>query len=408
MDESRQHATLSASSAHRWLSCTPSAKMEESYGLKECSVYAEEGTAAHRFAEIKLSYYFGKISIDEYDRLREEFMADESLGKWYSPEFEAYVNTYVDFVLRESNGVPNDKVFFEVKVDFSNIVPDGFGTSDTIIVKKDEIHIIDLKFGKGVPVSAHDNPQLRLYGFGALNMFPTVDRVRMSIVQPRLDSIDADVIDKKSLVEWGFTYVRPRAEQAIAGEGEFHASESACRFCKVKGQCKARADMMLSIAKNDFREPTPLYLSEEKSPPVLDYMRLPPEKIGEILTLGEEFVDWYKDVQAYALGQLVRGVKIPGYKLVEGRSARVVTDENALIEALKESGFADEDIVDRSPKLHSISQLEALVGKKKFASICGEYIAKPRGKLSMAPESDRRPAVESHALLEAEFAESVE
>ena len=219
MDETRQHATLSASSAHRWLSCTPSAKMEESYGLKECSVYAEEGTAAHRFAEIKLSYYFGKISIEEYDSLRDEFMADESLGKWYSPEFEAYVNTYVDFVLRESNGVPNDKVFFEVKVDFSNIVPDGFGTSDTIIVKKDEIHIIDLKFGKGVPVSAHDNPQLRLYGFGALNLFPTVDRVRMSIVQPRLDSIDTDVIDdreqsRRSQVKENFTHRNRRADSA--------------------------------------------------------------------------------------------------------------------------------------------------------------------------------------------------
>lgn len=411
-EETREHAILSASGAHRWLTCTPSARLESEYGQESCSIYAEEGTAAHRLAEIKLSYTYGKMKFSEYNEALADFHKTPVYEKWYTKEFEEYVDTFVQFVNAQTENIGKFHIYFEIRVNFSNIVPQGFGTSDVLIVTEDEIHVIDLKFGRGVPVSAVQNPQLMLYGFGALNMFPNTKTIRLSICQPRLDSTDSFVITKHDLVKWGFEYVMPRADEAIEGVGEFHASVSACRFCKVKGQCKARADQVLDEARKEFNVDlidagAPIVAGKEKSSAVLNYMELTPEQLGNVLTVGEQIVEWYKDVTAYALGQLAHGIKIPGYKLVEGRSTRYITDEQAVKERLMQVGIREDELFEPR-KLLPLTKLESLVGKKLFATLCGDLIGKPVGKLTLAPENDRRPEVTTRDMLEAEFSTPVE
>lgn len=395
----RQHAILSASTAHRWLYCTPSARLEQEEGIEECSIYAEEGTAAHALAEIKLSYTFGKIGPLAYQEKLDEWHATPEYEKYYSQEFEEFVNDYVSFVWSqvEDLNTTNFHIYFEVKVNFSNFVPQGFGTSDVIIVTNDMVHVIDLKFGQGVPVSAINNPQLRLYALGALNLFPLAKTVKMTICQPRLASTDTEEMSKKDLLDWGIEVVVPRAEAAIKGEGTLQASEKACKFCKVKAKCKARADQQLELARKEF-EVTDLKANLAQN--------MSDEQIAEILDIAPAFIDWFKDVQAYALGQLVQGRHIPGYKLVEGRSVRQITDENKALDILVEAGFKKDDLLSK-PELLGISALEKIVGKKNLAELLKDYIVKPTGKLTLAPENDRRPAVNTLELAQSEFAEPI-
>lgn len=393
----KQHALLSASTAHRWLYCTPSARLEQEEGTEECSVYAEEGTAAHALAEIKLSYTFGKIGPSKYQEELEAWHNTPVYEKYYTAEFEEFVDDYVAFVVSQTEELDNYHIYFEVKVNFSNVVPQGFGTSDVVIVTNDMVHVIDLKFGQGVPVSAVNNPQLRLYGMGALNLFPNSERVKMTINQPRLASCDTEELTKKELLDWAFNFVRPKAEEAIKGEGKLEASEKACRFCKVRAKCKARADQQLELARKEF-EVTDLKANLAQNMSV--------EQISEILDIAPAFIDWFKDVQAYALGQLVQGRYIPGYKLVEGRSNRIITDENKAIDILVDAGFKREDLMSK-PELLGISALEKIVGKKNLAELLKDYIVKPNGKLTLAPESDKRPAVNTLQLAQEEFAEPI-
>jgi hypothetical protein len=396
MAEERNHAILSASQAHRWLVCTPSARLELEEGQDECSVYAAEGTAAHELAEIKLSYRFGKISEAEYNERYNTFKTTSEHAKYYNKEFEEYVDEHVNFVASQTEGLTNYHIYFEVKVNFANVVPQGFGTADVIIVTPEMVHVIDLKFGQGVPVSAIDNPQLRLYGMGALNLFPNTKYIKMTINQPRLESRDSETLDKKVLLDWAFNFVKPRAEEAIKGEGFLRSTEDACRFCKIRGKCKARADAQLEVARQEFA--------------ILDHKKtvqsLSVDQIGHILDVAPVFIDWFKDVQAFALGQLTAGVKIPGYKLVEGRSNRIITDESKVKEILLDIGFKEEQIM-KPREMLGISKLEALVGKKLFAEICKEYLIKPQGKLTLAPEDDRRPELNTLSLAQSEFARPI-
>lgn len=395
----RQHAILSASTAHRWLYCTPSARLEQEEGIEECSIYAEEGTAAHALAEIKLSYTFGKIGPLAYQEKLDEWHATPEYEKYYSQEFEEFVNDYVSFVWSqvEDLNTTNFHIYFEVRVNFSNFVPQGFGTSDVIIVTNDTVHVIDLKFGQGVPVSAINNPQLRLYALGALNLFPLAKTVKMTICQPRLASTDTEEMSKKDLLDWGINVVVPRAEEAIKGEGTLQASEKACKFCKVRAKCKARADKQLELAQKEF-EVTDLKANLAQN--------MSDEQIAEVLDIAPAFIDWFKDVQAYALGQLVQGRHIPGYKLVEGRSVRQITDEDKALDILVNAGFKKDDLLSK-PELLGISALEKVVGKKNLAELLKDYIIKPTGKLTLAPESDRRPAVNTLELAQSEFAEPI-
>lgn len=394
MTAERNHAILSASAAHRWLYCTPSARLEQEEGTNECSVYAEEGTAAHALAELKLSYTYGHISYSDYQKAYDEFKTTSEYAKYYNPEFEEFVDSFIDYVCSQTDGLKNFHIYFELRVNFSNVVPQGFGTSDVVIVDEEQIHIIDLKFGKGVPVSAINNPQLRLYGMGALNLFPNTKTIKMSINQPRLASCDSEVLTKKELLDWSFNFVKPRADEAIEGKGVFHASEDACRFCKLRGKCKVRADQQLAVAQKEFE------IVEEKQ---FSVTALDEQQIANILEVAPLFIDWFKDVQSYALGQLMRGVKIPGFKLVEGRSNRVIIDENKVKETLISAGYREEELM-KPAEMLGLSKLEALVGKKKLQELCADYIVKPQGKLTLAPESDRRPEVSSLVAAQNEFA----
>lgn len=393
--EERQHAILSASGAKRWLTCTPSAVLEAAENKEECSVYAEEGTAAHAFAENELLFYFKKINVDTY--LLNKLELTNQYKQYVNKEFEEYVMVYVNYVIELFKGYEkvnrHPKIFLEVRVNFSNIVPQGFGTSDTLIVTDDTIHIVDLKFGVGVPVSAIDNPQLRLYGFGALNMFPNTQWVRMSIVQPRLDNDDTETLSKRELLKWALDFVAPRAEMAIKGIGKFTPTEDACRWCKLKGKCKARADMQLKEAQKEFE------ILDEPA----EIQNLSAQQISTILTIAPKFIDWFKDVQAYALGQLMEGVEIPGYKLVEGRSTRIITNPDKVKEILLKVGFTEDDIM-KPREMLGISKLEALCGKKTFAELFKDYLIKPQGKLTLAADEDRRPAVSTLNVARNEFA----
>ncbi len=399
MAEQRSHAILSASSAHRWLNCTPSARLELEENTEECSVYAAEGTAAHALAELKLKYRFGQISLSEYNKEYEAFKVNPEHSEYYNKEFEEYVDEHVEYVCNLTDELKGPyHIYFELRVNFSNVVPQGFGTADVLIVTEDTIHVIDLKFGAGVPVSAVNNPQLRLYGMGALNLLPNTKYIKMTINQPRLESRDMEELTKDELLKWAFEYVKPRADEAIKGEGTLQASDEACKFCKLRGKCKARADMQLMVAQKEFD------IVDHKANLV---QNLSVEQIGNILEIAPMFIDWFKDVQAFALGQLMQGVKIPGYKLVEGRSNRIITDESKVKEILLKVGLTEDEIM-KPREMLGISKLEALVGKKLFADLCKEYLVKPMGKLTLAPESDRRPAVNTLEIAQSDFAEPIE
>lgn len=393
----QKHALLSASSAHRWLVCTPSALLEQQED-SECSVYAQEGTAAHELAEIKLSFRFKKITQDEYEEKFTVFKESEFGKAYYNKEFEEFVDEFVEYVVSQTENVGDFHIFFELRVNFSNVVPQGYGTSDVVIVTEDCVHVIDLKFGAGIPVSAKENPQLRLYAMGAVNIFPNTERIKTTIYQPRLFSYDSEELSKRELLEWAIEIVKPRAEEAIKGEGILTPTKDACKFCKLRSKCKVRADFQLEAAQKEFS------VVDQKANLV---QNIPVEQIARILEIAPAFIDWFKDVQAYALGQLAAGVKIPGYKLVEGRSNRIITDDAKVRELLLKVGLTDNEIM-KPQEMLGISKLEAIIGKKLFADLCKDYLIKPMGKLTLAPESDRRPELSCIALAQSDFAEAIE
>lgn len=386
------HAILSPSSSHRWLECTPSA-MLESTEPNIPSKYAKEGTEAHELAEIKLSYALGHISPEEYETRFENF---KMTSEFYSAEMNDYINDYcqeIMMIVKDDYKNYDPKVYLEEFVTFSDIVPNGSGTSDVVIVTKNFIHICDLKYGKGVAVSAIGNPQLRLYALGAVTKHLrecACTEVRMTIIQPRLKDQSTDYMSIEDLNKWATEIVKPRAELAIAGKGEFVSGDH-CKFCKVKGKCKALADKQLAIAQAEFDN-----VVEENH--VLEPANMPPEVIGRILDIGPKFIDWFKDVEKYALAASINeGMKIPGYKLVEGRATRIISDPASVAEKLRTSGFKAEDYL-KPVELLGITTLEKNVGKKLFNNLCEPYIIKPQGKPTLVPESDKRPALDADAF----------
>lgn len=385
------HALLSPSSSHRWLVCTPSALLE-SYEPSTYSTYAEEGTEAHALAEIKLSYMLEHISVEEYTTRFEDFKLK---SKFYNQEFNEYVNSYCNEVMTivKSDYVGQQvKVKLEEYVTFEDIVPNGGGTSDVVIIGRNFIHIIDLKFGKGVPVSAVGNPQLRLYALGAIKKYIrecTCTEARMTIIQPRLYDMSTDHVSIDELNDWAINYVKPRAALAIAGKGEFVSGEH-CKFCKLKGKCQALANKQLAIARTEFQDTVENHMMEPA--------QMPPEVLARILDIGPKFIEWFKDVMSYATKTAIRdGTTIPGYKLVEGRSVRTIINPDAVIETLQNSGFSEDDYL-KPRELLGITYLEKNVGKSLFNSLCGDYVTKPVGKPTLVVESDKRPAIDSKIL----------
>lgn len=362
-----EHAFLSASGAHRWINCTPSAALEKQFPDTAGS-YAAEGTLAHSLAELKLRKQFEIMKPSAYKQRLAEIQSDEL----YQREMDGYTDAYVDYIrslCMAFAGTPY--VVVEKRLDFSQIAPGGFGTGDCVILYDDTLHIVDLKYGKGVAVSAENNPQLRLYALGAVQEYSllyTIRQVQMHIVQPRLDNISTDSLTADELQRWG-DRVKPLAEQAAKGTGEFHAGDW-CRFCRAKAQCRARAVQMLEIGKRQ----TDTLLSDAE--------------IGSILTAAQSLQSWVKSLEEYAERQLIAGKEIPGWKLVEGRSNRTLTDTDAAFQVLEQSGYDAALLYERKPL--NLTALEKLCGKKHLTELIGSYIMKPPGKPTVVPAADKR------------------
>ncbi|BCG57461.1 DUF2800 domain-containing protein [Paenibacillus sp. URB8-2] len=384
----RAHAKLSASGSKRWLSCTPSAELEAQFE-DSTSSFAEEGTAAHELSEIWLKYHLSQIKAWDHGELWKQAQK----GKYYSREMEDYVQGYVSIVLERANEAfkrsKDAIVLLEQRLDFSEWVPHGFGTGDVLIIADGIMEVIDLKYGKGVPVSAEENSQMRLYGLGALDGYGylyDIQTVRMTIVQPRLDSVSTEELTADDLLSWGEDYVKPRAAMAAAGEGEFAAGDH-CRFCKARATCRTRAEDNLKLAKYEFRDGSLLSLDE----------------VGDVLGRIDQLQKWAEDIKKHALDQAEKhGVRYPGWKLVEGRSNRIYSDRDAVQAALLAVGFVEDKIL--TPReLLGITAMEKAVGKKKFEELLSELIIKPTGKPTLAPEKDPRPELSSTASAAADF-----
>lgn len=381
------HAKLSASGSARWIQCTPSAALEAKCP-DTSSDYAAEGTLAHELAESMLKHRLGHITKQTYSRHQKRYNGHDL----WSPDMLDYISDYCDLVQERINSHEGQtEVLLEQCLDFSRWVPKGFGTGDVVILSDTAVEVIDLKYGKGVPVSAEGNSQLRLYGLGAWDTYGVVfgaDQVMMTIVQPRLDSISTEILPVDDLVDWADEVVQPAAAKAWAGEGAFLAGDH-CRWCKVKEACRARAERNLELARMEFRDP-PLLSDEE---------------IGHVLGRAVELKAWASDVESYALDQAVNhGKSYPGYKVVEGRSSRQITDEQAVAKVLADAGWTDEDIY-RPQQLQTLTALEKRIGKKKFSELVNDYIVKPAGKPTLVPESDKRPGINSTASAQAAFAD---
>ena len=390
-----KHALLSASSAHRWLVCTAAPRFEE--GLPESiSTYAEEGSLAHAIAELKVLKKFTVMSSRSYTT-RLNKLKKEPL---YDPEMDKTTDLYMEHLLEQAmtyNSTPT--VAAEVKVDFSEYVPEGFGTCDCVMIGGDTLCITDYKHGKGVPVSAEGNPQMQLYALGALKRYApifgdAIRKVRMNIDQPRLNSYSSDTITVEELRAWGDS-IEPTAQKAFSGLGEFVPGEH-CRFCRGRAQCRARAN--INTALEDFKDcvpmgkatPEQLTQAEQDGQDGIPVQLLTDAEIGDLLIRGKELVAWYKDLEEYATKALLDGKPIEGWKLVAGRSIRTFTDQDAAVQAVIDAGYDEALVYDRKPK--TLSELEKLMGKKEFAEKIGSFVVKPLGKPTLAPATDKREA----------------
>ncbi|RDY30975.1 DUF2800 domain-containing protein [Lachnotalea glycerini] len=373
-----RHALLSASSSRRWLNCTPSARLEQQFPEDGGSIYAEEGTAAHALAEHKLKRLLKKRSrrpVSVYDCDEMEDCMDE------------YVSFAMEQIEKAKQSCKDPVILIEQHLDFSRYVPEGFGTGDLVIVADGTLFIIDLKYGKGIAVEAEENPQMMLYALGALELFDAIydiERVSLIIHQPRLESVSTWEITVDGLRKWAEEYLIPRAALANKGQGEFVCG-SWCRFCKARNQCRVRAESFLELAKMEFCQPA--LLSDEE--------------IAEVLKKADELAKWAADIYAYAQDEAItHGKHWNGFKLVEGRSNRKYSSDEEAAEAAKAAGYTD--IYKQA--LIGITEMEKLMGKKKFVQILGKFVYKPQGKITLVPESDKRQPVET-ADAEADFKE---
>lgn len=362
-----EHSKFSPSAAHRILACTPSLLLEQQYP-KETSNYAAEGTAAHDLGEYKLKKALkirSKKPTSEYD----------------SDEMDEMTDIYVEYCLglmeKVKEKCKDPQILIEQKLDFSDYVEGGFGTGDLVVVGDKELHVVDLKYGKGIIVSAEKNPQMMLYALGALSLFGMlydIEKVTMTIVQPRVDNFSTYEMSVDDLLKWAEEELKPKAELALKGEGEFCAGEH-CRFCLAKNQCRARALKNLELMKYEFADPA--LLSDEE--------------IAEIIGIAGELSKWADDIYTYATALAINeGKQWSGFKLVEGRTRRKYTDEKAVAETAKAAGYID--IFKQS--LITITEMEKLMGKKKFKEVLGSLVKTPKGKLTLVPDSDKRKAVE--------------
>ncbi len=362
----QKHALLSASSAHRWLHCPPSAKLTA--GVTEApSEAALQGTAAHALAEHKL-------------RRALKQQSKRPVSKYEDDEMNTHTDDYVAYVLEQyeqaKQTTPGAVIYIEQHLDFSNVVPGGFGTGDCLIVADGTLHVIDLKYGLGVLVEAEWNPQMMLYAIGALALFDAlydIEQVALTVFQPRRENVSTWTISVTELNKWAEQTLKPAAELAAKGEGEFYAG-AWCQFCRIASTCRARAEANLELAKFEFAPPAELSADE----------------VADVLAQIPGLTRWASDVQDYALSQALSGERYEGFKLVAGRSIRKYTDETAVAEAAKAAGYRD--IYKRS--LLTITAMEKLMGKKQFSEILGDLVVKPEGKTTLVPVTDKRPELQ--------------
>lgn len=364
---SRAHALLSASAAHRWIPCPPSALLQEKYEDEE-SEYAAQGTAAHTLAEWKVRRLLGEIQPDP----RQDLV-------YFNQEMEDATDRYAEYIAETiteaKEACPDPCVMVEQQVDFSRWVPEAFGTADAIIAGSGHLWITDLKYGTGVEVLAEGNPQISCYALGCLELLDDlydIDLITMQIFQPRRGHISEWTVSKGNLLKWAEETLRPAAELAAAGKGDFCPGDH-CRFCKARHECRARADQQMALTRYDFELP----------PTLTD------EEIEDILGRVDHLVFWAEDIKAYALKSALGGKHWNGFKLVEGRSVRRYTDEEAAAKAVQADG---KDPYER--KLLSVPAMTQLLGRKHFYEVLGGLVEKPRGKATLVPESDKRPAMD--------------
>ena len=361
-----KHALLSASSSHRWLNCPPSARLCEQYEDK-ASNYAAEGTDAHCLGEYKLKTALGIKAKDPTAKLT-----------YYSEEMNECANGYAAYILElvgtAKQTCADPVVLIEQRLDFSNYVEGGFGTGDCVIAADGALHICDYKHGAGILVDAIDNPQMKLYALGALELFDgiyDINEVSMTIYQPRRNNVSTHTVFKESLYQWAEEVLKPTAQIAYAGGGEYNCGEW-CQFCKAKFECRKRAEQNLELAKLEF-----------KRPPLLE-----DDEIESVLGKIDALISWASDIKDYALQAAIGGKRWFGWKIVEGKSNRKYTNEDAVAQTVRSAGF---DPYER--KVMGITAMEKVLGKTKFAELIGDLVEKPQGKPTLVPEGDKRPAI---------------
>lgn len=371
-----KHALLSASSASRWLNCPKSVRLTEDIPDGESSSFAAEGTLAHAIAEDYLrEYATGKGRTVEDYVVPERFKGNPL---FYDGMYQD-VTPYLEYVVSTFEGKSRVATLdIEARLDFSKYVPSGFGTGDAVIIDNGTLEICDLKFGKGVLVEAENNPQIMLYGLGALHAYDyifDIRNVKMTIVQPRLDHVASFVLSADELRDWGNNTVSPIAKLAYNGQGDQKAGEW-CRWCKIKATCKARAE------------------KQGQTVAMMAEAELTDDQICQILTASAEIKAWLSDIESHTVQRLSDGETLPGWKLVEGRSNRKIKEPEALAEKLLNCGV-DAARIYKPQELQSLTALEKAVGKARFNELCGDYVYKPQGKATLVPESDKRPALGS-------------
>lgn len=369
------HALLSPSAAHRWLNCTAAPRLEANVE-DSGSDFAREGTLAHAYCALKLKQFIG----EDYEAEEKEI---DELSQYFSGEMNEHTDTYKTIVLEKylaaQAKTADAQLLVETRLDFSEYVPDAFGTADAIIIADGVMEVIDFKYGKGVKVSAEQNPQMLIYALGAYDRFNfdyRIEQVRMTIIQPRIDNFSEYELSVSDLLAWTDTVLVPKAKEAYAGKGPQVPGEW-CQFCKVRSCCKVLANRCVETVQKNGDDPR-----------LIDRETL----AKEILPLLPMIKTWASGVEDYALSLALGGEDLPGWKIVAGRSVRKITDPQAAADALHKAGYQLDDIY-KPMDLRTITDLEKLVGKKQFAAICGEYIDKPDGKPTLAPESDKRPAI---------------
>ncbi|WHX50528.1 DUF2800 domain-containing protein [Paenibacillus woosongensis] len=385
----RDHALLSASGAHRWLVCTPSARLEDTLPDTE-SEAAKRGTLAHEIAELKLQKLFSGLTTRKYNAVLKKFKAHEL----YEPNMDDHTDAYLDYIQSIVHSFPSPPfVAIERKVTYDHIAPEGFGTSDCIIIGAGKLYVIDYKNGQGVPVPAEDNPQMKLYALGAFKAFSLlfpIEEVHVAIVQPKVwDQPSEWSLSAAELLAWGES-IKPIAQQAFAGEGDYVVGEH-CGFCRARNTCRARVGQLMSV-----EDKAPL------KPPLISW-----EEVGDVLRRADGIVSWYNSLKKLALSEVLKGGNVPGWKAVEGRGSREFADLDAAFAYLKEKGIDEAILYDRKPL--TPAQIENSLTKKVYKELLeepGHVISKP-GAPTLAPEGDKRPAISDQVKPEEAFSEPV-